>query len=138
MLLCCVCGFSLIEVIVVLLLLVIIFIVLMKVVGGVIGLIQYVVQCSEVVMWVCSLFDSVFVIELLCLGISSGMFNKQYCWQLQVMLWNFGGKFVLNVVLQLYQFDLDVCWNGVGYDQVVYFSMLCVGVFVVVVFGVVL
>ena len=117
-------GFSLLEVIAAVLLLGIAFAALMRVAGGAAQLTQKAAQRSEAAMRARSLLDSAFVLEPIRLGASSGKFDKDYRWQMQVSSFNPSGKPVPDAPLRLYQIDVDVQWGVSSRPQRAHFSTL--------------
>ena len=117
-------GFSLLEVIAAILLLEIAFTALMKVAGASISLSQNAAQHTEAAMWARSLLDSAFVGESVKPGASSGRFNQEFRWQLNVTPWNQAGAVAPNASLHLYQLDLDVLWGQSVHPHSAHFSTL--------------
>ncbi len=117
-------GFSLLEVIAAIMLLAIAFTALMKVAGASIGLTQNAARHSEAAMWARSLLDSAFVGEPLKPGSSSGQFNQQFRWQLNVAPWSQAGIAPPDAPLHLYQLDLDVLWGSRGHPRSAHFRTL--------------
>ena len=85
-------GFSLLEVIAAIMLLAIAFTALMKVAGASISLTHNAAEHSQAAMRARSLLDSAFVGEPITPGSSSGKFDQQYRWQLNVTPWNQSGN----------------------------------------------
>ncbi len=104
-------GFSLLEVIAAILLLAVTFTALMKVAGSAINLTQNAAEHSEAAMWARGMLDSAFVGESVKPGASSGRFNQEFRWQLNVTPWNQAGAATPDASLHLYQLDLDVLWG---------------------------
>ena len=119
-------GFSLLEVIAAVMLLAIAFTALMKVAGASINLTQNAAEHSQAAMRARSLLDSVFVGEPIRLGSSSGRFDQQYRWQLDVTPWNEAGN-VPGMPLHLYQLDLDVLWGPLAHPRSAHFRTLRLG-----------
>lgn len=117
-------GFSLLEVIAAIMLLAIAFTALMKVAGASISLTHNAAQHSEAAMWARSLLDSAFVGEPVKPGSSSGRFDRQFRWQLDVTPWNGAGIAAPNAPLHLYQLDLDVLWGPTAHPRSAHFRTL--------------
>ena len=120
-------GFSLLEVIAAILLLALTFTALMKVVAGSISLTQNAAAHSEAAMWARSKLDSVFVLEPIKLGSTSGQFDKTYRWQLHVTRWSPSPTAPPPGVLQLYQLDLNVLWGASARPRSAHFQTLRLG-----------
>ncbi len=118
-------GFSLLEVIAAIMLLAIAFTALMKVAGASISLTQNAAAHSEAAMWARSRLDSAFVGEPIKPGTSSGQFNKNFRWQLNVTPWN--GNTAPNAPLHLFQLDLDVMWGPASHPRSAHFRTLRLG-----------
>ena len=103
-------GFTLLEVIAAIMLLAIAFTALMRVAGGSIRLSQNASNHSEAALWARSLLDTVFTIEPIRPGVTSGQFDPRFRWQLAVTPWQLPSA-PPNTPLQLYQLDLDVMWG---------------------------
>jgi general secretion pathway protein I len=117
-------GFSLLEVIAALLLLGIAFAALMQVAGSGVRLTQKAAERSEAAMWARSLLDSAFVLEPIRTGNSSGRFDRQFRWQLQVTPWSPTGRPTAATPLLLYKLDLDVLWGSAAHPAKAHFSTL--------------
>ncbi len=117
-------GFSLLEVIAAIMLLAIAFTALMKVAGASISLTHNAAEHSEAAMWARSLLDSAFVGEPIRPGISSGRFDSQYRWQLDVTPWNAPGAAGPAAPLRLYQLDLAVMWGPAVHPRSAHFRTL--------------
>lgn len=117
-------GFSLLEVIAAILLLALTFTALMKVAAGSISLTQNAAAHSEAAMWARSMLDSVFVMEPIKLGTSSGQFDKTYRWQLNVTRWSPPVPPEQASALQLYQLDLNVLWGATARPRSAHFRTL--------------
>jgi len=117
-------GFSLLEVIAAVMLLAIAFTALMKVAGASISLTQNAARHSEAAMHARSLLDSAFVSDPIRLGHSSGRFDKQFRWQLDVTRSNQFGNVPPDAPMQLYQLDLDVLWGPPAHPQSAHFRTL--------------
>jgi prepilin-type N-terminal cleavage/methylation domain len=120
-------GFSLLEVIAAIMLLAIAFTALMKVAGASISLTQNAAEHSQAAMRARSLLDSAFVGEPIKLGSSSGRFDQQYRWQLNVTPWNEAGNAPPGMPLHLYQLDLDVLWGPLAHPRSAHFRTLRLG-----------
>ncbi|GGY32437.1 hypothetical protein GCM10008098_27380 [Rhodanobacter panaciterrae] len=120
-------GFSLLEVIAAIMLLAIAFTALMKVAGASISLSHNAAEHSQAAMCARSLLDSVFVGEPIKSGSSSGKFDQQYRWQLNVTPWNQTGNAAPGVSLHLYQLDLDVLWGPLAHPRSAHFRTLRLG-----------
>lgn len=120
-------GFSLIEVIAAIMLLAIAFTALMKVAGASISLTQNAAEHSGAAMRARSFLDSVFVGEPIKPGSSSGKFDQQYRWQLNVTPWNEAGNAAPQASLLLYQLDLDVLWGPLAHPRSAHFRTLRLG-----------
>jgi general secretion pathway protein I len=120
-------GFSLLEVIAAIMLLAIAFTALMKVAGASISLTHNAAEHSEAAMWARSLLDSAFVGEPVKPGSSSGRFDRQFRWQLEVTPWNGAGIAAPNAPLHLYQLDLDVLWGPTAHPRSAHFRTLRLG-----------
>ncbi|OOG53618.1 prepilin-type N-terminal cleavage/methylation domain-containing protein [Rhodanobacter sp. C03] len=120
-------GFSLLEVIAAIMLLAIAFTALMKVTGASISLSQNAAEHSEAAMWARSLLDSAFVGQAVKPGTSSGRFNQQFRWQLNVTSWNQAGVAEPAAPLHLYQLDLDVQWGPSVHPRSAHFRTLRLG-----------
>ena len=117
-------GFSLLEVIAAIMLLAIAFTALMKVAGASISLSQNAAAHSEAAMYARSLLDSAFVGEPIKPGSSSGRFDQQYRWQLNVTPWNEAGIAAPDAPLHLYQLDLNVLWGPSAHPRSAHFRTL--------------
>ncbi|MEO7066138.1 MAG: prepilin-type N-terminal cleavage/methylation domain-containing protein [Rhodanobacter sp.] len=117
-------GFSLLEVIAAILLLALTFTALMKVAAGSISLTQNAAAHSEAAMWARSKLDSVFVMDPIKLGTSSGQFDKTYRWQLHVTRWSPPLPPEQASSLQLYQLDLNVLWGAAARPRSAHFQTL--------------
>ncbi|HEX7816002.1 prepilin-type N-terminal cleavage/methylation domain-containing protein [Dyella sp.] len=115
-------GFSLIEIIAALLLLAIAFAALMQVAGGSIALTNNAADHAQAAMWARSLMDSAGVEQKLQPGTTSGNFDQQYRWRLQVAPYQVpdAGN---NTASQVYKLDLDVYWGGAR-ERSAHFSTL--------------
>ncbi|WP_426701226.1 type IV pilus modification PilV family protein [Rhodanobacter sp. Col0626] len=120
-------GFSLLEVIAAILLLAIAFTALMKVAGASINLTHNAAEHSEAAMRARSLLDSAFVGESIKPGSSSGRFDQQFRWQLNVTPWNQIGVAAPDAPLHLYQLDLDVLWGPSVHPRSAHFRTLRLG-----------
>jgi general secretion pathway protein I len=120
-------GFSLLEVIAAIMLLAIAFAVLMKVAGASISLTRNAAEHSEAAMHARSLLDSAFVGAPVRPGSSSGRFNPQYRWQLDVTPWNPTGVAASDASLRLYQLDLAVSWGPSAHPRSAHFRTLRLG-----------
>jgi general secretion pathway protein I len=120
-------GFSLLEVIAAIMLLAIAFTGLMKVAGASISLTHNAAEHSEAAMYARSLLDSAFVGESIKSGSSSGRFNQQYRWQLDVTPWNQSGTATPDAPLHLYQLDLNVLWGPSAHPRSAHFRTLRLG-----------
>lgn len=120
-------GFSLLEVIAAIMLLAIAFTALMKVAGASISLTQNAADHSEAAMRARSLLDGAFVGEPIKPGSSSGRFNQQYRWQLNVTPWNQAGNAAPAAPLHLYQLDLEVLWGPLAHPRSAHFRTLRLG-----------
>lgn len=120
-------GFSLLEVIAAIMLLAIAFTALMKVAGASISLTQNAAEHSQAAMRARSLLDSAFVGEPIKPGSSSGRFDRQYRWQLDVTPWNEAGNAPPGTPLHLYQLDLDVSWGAPAHPRSAHFRTLRLG-----------
>lgn len=120
-------GFSLLEVIAAILLLAIAFTALMKVAGASMALSHNAAQHSQVAMHARSLLDSAFVGEPIKPGSSSGRFDSQYRWQLDVSPWQAGGPVAPDAPIQLYQLDLTVSWGPSARPRNAHFRSLRLG-----------
>lgn len=120
-------GFSLLEVIAAILLLAIAFTALMKVAGASINLTHNAAEHSEAAMRARSLLDSAFVGEAIKPGSSSGRFDAQFRWQLNVTAWNQAGAAAAEAPLHLYQLDLDVLWGPSAHPRSAHFRTLRLG-----------
>jgi general secretion pathway protein I len=120
-------GFSLLEVIAAIMLLAIAFTALMKVAGASISLTHNAAEHSEAAMWARSLLDSAFVGEPIKPGSSSGRFDRQFRWKLDVTPWNGAGIAAPNASLHLYQLDLDVLWGPAVHPRSAHFRTLRLG-----------
>ncbi|MDQ6647042.1 MAG: prepilin-type N-terminal cleavage/methylation domain-containing protein [Pseudomonadota bacterium] len=118
-------GFSLLEVIAAIMLLAIAFTALMKVAGASISLTQNAAAHSEAAMWARSRLDSAFVGEPIKPGSSSGQFNQNFRWQLDVTPWHPGTA--PNAPLRMYQLDLDVMWGPATHPRSAHFRTLRLG-----------
>ena len=116
-------GFSLLEVIAAIMLLAIAFTALMKVAGASINLSRNAAEHSEAAMWARSLLDSSFVSEPLKPGSSSGQFNRQFRWRLDVTPWGQAGS-APDVPMHLYQLDLEVLWGPPVHPRSAHFRTL--------------
>jgi general secretion pathway protein I len=117
-------GFSLLEVIAAVMLLAITFTALMKVAGASINLTHNAATHSEAAMRARSLLDSAFVGEPIKPGSSSGRFDGQFRWQLNVTPWNGAGIAAPGAPLHLYQLDLDVLWGPSTHPRSAHFRTL--------------
>lgn len=120
-------GFSLLEVIAAIMLLAIAFTALMKVAGASISLTHNAAEHSGAAMRARSLLDSAFVGEPIKPGSSSGRFDQQYRWQLNVTRWNQTGNTAPDAALHLYQLDLDVLWGPLAHPRSAHFRTLRLG-----------
>ena len=120
-------GFSLLEVIAAIMLLAIAFTALMKVAGASISLTHNAAEHSEAAMWARSLLDSAFVGESVKPGSSSGRFDRQFRWQLDVTSWSGAGVAAPDAPLHLYQLDLDVLWGPAAHPRSAHFRTLRLG-----------
>jgi general secretion pathway protein I len=120
-------GFSLLEVIAAIMLLAIAFTALMKVAGASISLSHNAAEHSQAAMRARSLLDSVFVGEPIKSGSSSGKFDQQYRWQLNVTPWNQSSNAAPGASLHLYQLDLDVLWGPLAHPRSAHFRTLRLG-----------
>ena len=120
-------GFSLLEVIAAIMLLAIAFGALMKVAGASVSLTRNAAEHSEAAMYARSLLDSAFVGEPVRPGSSSGRFNPQYRWQLDVTPWNQAGAAAADASLRLYQLDLAVSWGPAAHPRSAHFRTLRLG-----------
>ena len=120
-------GFSLIEVIAAIMLLAIAFTALMKVAGASTSLTQNAAEHSGAAMRARSFLDSVFVGEPIKPGSSSGKFDQQYRWQLNVTPWNEAGNAAPQASLHLYQLDLNVLWGPLAHPRSAHFRTLRLG-----------
>ncbi|MGN2254006.1 prepilin-type cleavage/methylation domain-containing protein [Frateuria sp. GZRe12] len=131
----CAGGFTLLEVIAAVLLLAITFASLMRVAGSSLTLTARSAERSEAAMWGRSLLDSVFVLEPIRVGRSSGRFDQRYRWQLDVRPVQPPATAQASgpqpraqaSPLKLYRLDLDVMWTSAGHDYTARFSTLRVG-----------
>ena len=119
-------GFTLLEVIAALLLLAIAFAALMKVASGAIQLSQNAAAHDEAALHARSLLDSAFVTEPLAPGTSSGTFDKNYRWTLDVTPWPVPGASP-STTMQMYRLDLAVQWGSTAHPQVAHFVTLRLG-----------
>jgi general secretion pathway protein I len=120
-------GFSLLEVIAAIMLLAIAFMALMKVAGASISLTHNAAEHSEAAMRARSLLDSAFVGEPIKPGSSSGRFDQQFRWQLNVTPWDQAGVAAPDAPLRLYQLDLDVLWGPPAHPRSAHFRTLRLG-----------
>jgi general secretion pathway protein I len=120
-------GFSLLEVIAAIMLLAIAFTALMKVAGASISLTHNAAEHSQAAMRARSLLDSAFVGEPIKPGSSSGRFDRQSRWQLNVTPWNTSGNAAPGTPLRLYQLDLDVLWGPLAHPRSAHFRTLRLG-----------
>ena len=120
-------GFSLLEVIAAIMLLAIAFTALMKVAAASISLTHNAAEHSQAAMRARSLLDSVFVGESIRSGSSSGRFDQQYRWQLDVTPWNEAGTAAPQASLHLYQLDLEVLWGPLAHPRSAHFRTLRLG-----------
>lgn len=117
-------GFSLLEVIAAIMLLSIAFAALMKVAGASINLSRNAAEHSQAAMFARSLLDSAFVGEPVAAGSSSGRFDANYRWQLDVAPWTGAGAAAPDAPLRLYQLDLDVMWGPAAHPRSAHFRTL--------------
>lgn len=117
-------GFSLLEVIAAIMLLAIAFTALMKVAGASAQLTHNAAVHSEAALWARSKLDSVFVEQPVKLGSSSGQFNSQFRWRLDVTPWTQAGTPQPNAPMHLYQLDLEVMWGSLAHPQSAHFRTL--------------
>jgi general secretion pathway protein I len=122
-------GFSLLEVVAAVLLLAITFTALMKVAGSSLNLASHAAERSEAAMRARSLLDSAFVLEPIRTGSSSGRFDRQFRWRLQVTPWRIAGTVPAPMpaaapTLRLYQLDLEVLWRSGARERRAHFSTL--------------
>lgn len=120
-------GFSLLEVVAAVLLLAITFTALMKVAGSSINLTTNAAERSQAAMWARSLLDSAFVLEPIHPGSSSGRFDRQFHWQLDVAPWAMSDKPGPSAPLRAYRLDLAVLWSSGGHQHVAHFTTLRLG-----------
>lgn len=120
-------GFSLLEVIAAIMLLAIAFTALMKVAGASISLTHNAAEHSGAAMRARSLLDSAFVGGPITPGSSSGKFDQQYRWQLNVTPWNQSDNAAPETSLHLYQLDLDVLWGPLAHPRSAHFRTLRLG-----------
>lgn len=124
-------GFSLLEVVAAVLLLAITFTALMKVAGSSLNLTAHAAERSGAAMRARSLLDSAFMLEPIRVGSSSGRFDSQFRWRLQVRPWRVaasgGVPQPVPSPLRLYQLDLDVLWHSGGHERSAHFSTLRLG-----------
>lgn len=117
-------GFSLLEVIAAIMLLAIAFTALMKVAGASAQLTHNAAVHSEAALWARSKLDSAFVEQPLKTGNSSGQFNSQFRWRLDVTPWTDAGVPLANAPMHLYQLDLEVMWGSLAHPQSAHFRTL--------------
>lgn len=117
-------GFTLLEVIAAIMLLAIAFTALMQVAGASIGLTQNAVAHSQAAMWARSKLDSAFVTTPVQVGHSTGQFDRQFAWQLDVTPWSSAGTPEAPAALQLYQLDLNVAWGPSSHPRSAHFRTL--------------
>jgi general secretion pathway protein I len=60
-------------------------------------------------------------------GSSSGKFDQQYRWQLNVTPWNQSDNAAPDAPLHLYQLDLDVLWGPLAHPRSAHFRTLRLG-----------
>ncbi len=117
-------GFTLLEVIAAIMLLAIAFTALMQVAGASIALTQNAAAHSAAAMWARSKLDSAFITTPLQIGRSTGQFDQQFVWQLDVTPWGNQGVPVAPTSLQLYQLDLAVSWGPRSHPRSAHFHTL--------------
>ena len=123
-------GFSLLEVIAAVMLLAIAFTALIRVAGSSLNLTTNAAQRSEAAMVARSVLDSAFVLEPTRPGSTSGRFDQQFRWQLDVAPWNPAGAAKPAATpepeasLRIYQLNLDVLWGNDRHPRQAHFSTL--------------